>query len=47
MRVGDCRIGIDTVVGAPREMQLGAPLDHAVLAASDRECNQKEVSYAH
>jgi len=48
MRVGvNCRIGIDTVVGAPREMQIGRRLDHAVLAASDRECNQNEVSHAH
>jgi phage tail-like protein len=47
MRVGSqCRIGIDTVVGAPREMQIGTPLDDAVLAAEDRECNQEEVSHA-
>jgi phage tail-like protein len=44
MRVGvQCRIGIDTVIGAPREMQLGSRLDSVVLAASDRECNQREV----
>ncbi len=44
MRVGlQCRIGIDTVVGAPPQAQIGARLDHAVLAASDRECDQKEV----
>jgi phage tail-like protein len=48
MRVGaQSRIGIDTVVGAPRQMQVGARLDHAVLAASDRECNEKEVSHVH
>jgi hypothetical protein len=47
MRVGQqCRVGIDTVVGGPREAQIGAPLDHSVLAATDRECNQKEVSHA-
>ena len=47
MRVGSqCRIGIDTVVAAPREAQIGAPLDHVVLAAHDRECDQKEVSHA-
>ena len=47
MRVGSqCRIGIDTVVGAPPEAQIGTRLDHAVLAASDRECKQKEVLHA-
>jgi len=46
MRVGrQCRVGIDTVVAGPREVQIGAPLDH-VLAARDRECNQKEASHA-
>lgn len=44
MRVGSqCRIGIDTVIGAPREAQLGARLDQVVLAASDRECSPTEV----
>jgi len=47
MRVGtQCRIGIDTVVGGPPEAQIGARLDHAVLAASYRKCNG-EVSHAH
>jgi phage tail-like protein len=47
MRVGrQCRVGIDTVVAGPREAQIGAPLDHVVLAARDRECNQKEASHA-
>jgi len=47
MRVGaQCRIGIDTVVGAPREAQLGAPLNQVVLAANDRECKHEEVSNA-
>jgi len=44
MRVGSqCRIGIDTIVAAPREAQLGARLDQVVLAASDHECNPTEV----
>jgi phage tail-like protein len=44
MRIGtQCRIGIDTVIGAPREAEIGRRLDHVVSAASDRECNQKEV----
>lgn len=47
MRVGaQCRIGIDTVVAAPRQAQIGAPLDHVVLAGHDRECTDKEVSHA-
>ncbi|HML13966.1 MAG TPA: phage tail protein [Xanthobacteraceae bacterium] len=47
MRVGvQCRIGIDSVIGAPREAQLGARLDQVVLAASDRECNESEVRHA-
>jgi phage tail-like protein len=47
MRVGaQCRIGIDTVVAAPRQAQLGTPLDHVVLAHHDRECIQKEASHA-
>jgi phage tail-like protein len=46
MRVGaQCRIGIDTVVGAPPEARIGARLDHAVLAATDRECHQNEVRH--
>jgi phage tail-like protein len=46
MRVGSqCRIGIDTIVGAPREAQVGARLDHLVLAARDRECKQDEVPH--
>ena len=48
MRVGvQCRIGIDTVIGAPREAQLGTRLDQVVLAASDRKCNPTEVLHAH
>lgn len=47
MRVGaQCRIGIDSVIGGPREMQIGTRLDHAVLAANDRESTQNEVSHA-
>jgi phage tail-like protein len=47
MRVGaQCRIGIETVVAAPREAQLGTPLDHVVLASHDRECIQEEDSHA-
>lgn len=47
MRVGaQCRIGIDTVVAAPREMQIGTRLDHVVLAKTDRECNQKGEVHA-
>jgi phage tail-like protein len=47
MRVGaQCRIGIDTVVAAPREAQIGTLLDQVVLAAQDRECIQKEASHA-
>jgi phage tail-like protein len=45
MRVGSqCRVGIDAVVARPREAWIGGPLDQVVLAAKDRECNQKEVS---
>jgi phage tail-like protein len=44
MRVGvQCRVGIDTVVGAPPEAQIGARLAHAVLAGSDRACTGTEV----
>jgi phage tail-like protein len=47
MRVGSqCRVGIDTVVGAPREAQIGQRLDQVVLAASDRPCDQNEVPNA-
>jgi phage tail-like protein len=47
MRVGaQSRIGIDTVIGGPREMQLGSRLDNAVLAAKDRECLPLEVFHA-
>ena len=47
MRVGSqCRIGIDSVVGAAREMQLGTRLDHVVLAARDREAEPGEVLHA-
>jgi phage tail-like protein len=47
MRVGSqCRIGIDTVVAAPRQAQIGTLLDHVVLAAHDHECDEKEVSHA-
>ena len=48
MRVGaQSRIGIDTVIGGPREMQLGSRLDNAVLAANDRECLPVEVTHVH
>lgn len=47
MRVGLRRVGIDTVVGEPRQARTGALLDHVVLAAHDRECLQKEVVNAH
>jgi phage tail-like protein len=47
MRVGaQCRIGIDTVIGKPREMQLGTQLNQVILAATDRECSQKEALHA-
>jgi phage tail-like protein len=47
MRVGSqCRVGIDTVVAAPRQARTGAPLNQVVLAAQDRGCNQKEVQNA-
>lgn len=46
MRVGSqCRIGIDTVIGAPSEAQIGRRLDHIVLAAADIECRQDEVRH--
>jgi hypothetical protein len=45
MRVGRCRIGIDAVVGALREAEIGTPLDHVVLAAIDRECREDEVHH--
>jgi phage tail-like protein len=42
MRVGaQCRIGIDSVIGAAPEAQVGMRLDRAVLAAHDRECKQE------
>ncbi len=48
MRVGaQTRLGIDTVVGRDAQAQIGAPLDHVVLAAHDRECNQKGVTHGH
>jgi phage tail-like protein len=47
MRVGaQCRIGIDTVVGAPRQMQLGRRLDHVVLAGRDRQAKPEEIAHA-
>lgn len=47
MRVGvQCRIGIDSVIGAPRQAEVGARLDQVVLAASDCECNDSEVRHA-
>ena len=47
MMVGaQCRIGIDSVVGAEAEAQLGSRLGQSVLAAGARDCNQKEVAHA-
>jgi phage tail-like protein len=44
MRVGaQCRVGIDTVIGKPRSLQLGTSLDHVVLTERDRECTPNEV----
>jgi len=44
MRVGSqCRIGIDTIVGAPHEAQVGARLDHRALAVNDHLCTDDEV----
>jgi phage tail-like protein len=46
MRVGSqARIGIDSVIGAAPEAQLGRRLDQVVLAARDRECKQEEVRH--
>jgi len=46
MRVGSqARVGIDSVIGAAREAQLGRRLDQVVLAAHDRECKQNEVGH--
>jgi phage tail-like protein len=46
MRVGvQSRISIDSVIGAPREAEVGGRLDQVVLAASDRECNESEVRH--
>jgi phage tail-like protein len=47
MRVGmQCRIGIDAVVGADPEAVIGMRLDHALLAAKDRECSKEGVLHA-
>jgi phage tail-like protein len=46
MRVGSqAHVGIDSVIGAPPEAQLGRRLDQVVLAARDRECKQEEVRH--
>lgn len=46
MRVGSqARVGIDSVIGAAPEAQLGRRLDQVVLAARDRECKQKEIRH--
>lgn len=46
MRVGaQCRVGIDAVIGAPREAELGARLDQLMLADSDVVCGDSEVTY--